>query len=110
MNFILDLVSWFSLVAGGVILIIGTVGMLRFPDFFTRLHAASVIDTLGSMLIVLGLVLQAGLNLITIKLLLIIFFILFTTPTAAHALARAALHGKLKPVLSKSGEQTSKSS
>jgi len=96
MNFILDLVSWFSL--------------LRFPDFFTRLHAASVIDTLGSMLIVLGLILQAGLSLVTVKLLLIIFLILFTTPTAAHALARAALHGKLKPVLSNNGEQTSKSS
>jgi multicomponent Na+:H+ antiporter subunit G len=108
MNFILDIISWVCLVAGGVILIIGTIGMLRFPDFFTRLHAASVIDTLGSMLIVLGLILQAGLSLITIKLLLIIFFILFTTPTAAHALARAALHGKLKPVLSKNGEQTSK--
>lgn len=104
MNIILDILSWFSLVAGGVILIIGTIGMLRFPDFFTRLHAASVIDTLGSMLIVLGLILQAGLSLITIKLLLIIFFILFTTPTAAHALARAALHGKLKPVLNKNGE------
>jgi multicomponent Na+:H+ antiporter subunit G len=84
--------------------------MLRFPDFFTRLHAASVIDTLGSMLIVLGLILQAGLSLVTVKLLLIIFLILFTTPTAAHALARAALHGKLKPVLSNNGEQTSKSS
>ncbi len=110
MNIILDILSWFSLVAGGVILIIGTIGMLRFPDFFTRLHAASVIDTLGSMLIVLGLVLQAGLSLVTIKLLLIIFFILFTTPTAAHALARAALHGKLKPVSGKNGEQASKSS
>jgi len=110
MNIALDLVSWICLVTGGVILIIGTVGMLRFPDFFTRLHAASVIDTLGSMLIVLGLILQAGLSLVTVKLLLIMFFILFTTPTAAHALARAALHGKLKPVLSNNGEQTSKSS
>ena len=109
MNFILDITSWICLVAGGIVLVIGTFGMLRFPDFFTRLHAASVIDTLGSMLIVLGLILQAGVSLITIKLLLIIFFILFTTPTAAHALARAALHGNLKPVLSKNGEQTSKS-
>lgn len=110
MNFILELVSWICLVSGGVVLVIGTFGMLRFPDFFTRLHAASVIDTLGSMLIVLGLILQAGLSLVTVKLLLIIFFILFTTPTAAHALAKAAMHGKLKPVLNNTGEQTSKSS
>jgi multicomponent Na+:H+ antiporter subunit G len=110
MNIVLDLLSWICLVTGGAIILIGTIGMFRFPDFFTRLHAASLIDTLGSMLIVLGLASQAGLGLVTVKLLLIIFFILFTTPTAAHALAKAAIHGKLKPVLSNTGEQTSKSS
>lgn len=107
MNMFIDLISWICLVSGGIVVVIGTVGMLRFPDFFTRLHAASVIDTLGSMLIVLGLILQAGLTLVTVKLLLIMFFILFTTPTAAHALAKAALHGKLKPLTGKEGEPTS---
>ena len=110
MSIALDLISWICLVAGGAVMIIGATGMLRFPDFFTRLHAASVIDTLGSMLIVLGLIFQAGLSIVSIKLVLIVFFILFTTPTAAHALAKAALHGQLKPVLTGSGEQTSKSS
>lgn len=110
MNTVLDLISWICLLAGGTVIIIGAVGINRFPDFFTRLHAASVIDTLGCMLIVLGLIFQAGLSIVSIKLVLIVFFILFTTPTAAHALAKAAIHGKLKPVLTNSGEQTSKSS
>jgi multicomponent Na+:H+ antiporter subunit G len=110
MNVVFDLISWICLLTGGAVIITGAAGIIRFPDFFTRLHAASVIDTLGCMLIVLGLIFQAGLSIVSIKLVLIVFFILFTTPTAAHALAKAALHGQLKPVLTGSGEQTSKSS
>lgn len=92
-----DVLSWALLVGGGMFVLVSTVGMLRFPDFFTRLHAASIADTLGTILIVAGLILQAGFDLISIRLLLILFFILFTTPTAAHALAKAALHGNLQP-------------
>jgi len=98
MNTLLDLFSWIILVAGSIFLIIGTIGLIRFPDFFTRLHAASVVDTLGCILIMLGLMLQAGLSIVTVKL------ILFTTPAAAHALAKAALHGEVKPLLHHSGD------
>ena len=101
---ILDILSWILLVTGGFVLIAGAIGMLRFPDFFTRLHAASVVDTLGCMLIILGLLLQAGFTVVTIKLVLIVFFILFTSPAAAHALAKSALHGELKPDLRQRGE------
>jgi len=94
---LVNIISWALLIGGGIFVLISTVGMLRFPDFFTRLHAASIADTLGSMLILAGLILQAGFDLISIRLLLIFFFILFTTPTAAHALAKAALHGNLHP-------------
>ncbi len=104
MNTMIDLLSWVSLVAGGVFLIIGTIGLIRLPDFFTRLHAASVVDTLGCILIMMGLMLQAGLSLVTVKLILIMIFILLTSPTAAHALAKAALHGEVKPLLHHSGE------
>ncbi len=93
---ILDFVSMLCLFLGSVVLFIGATGVLRMPDFFTRLHAASVIDTLGAMLIIAGLLLQAGLSLISIKLILILIFILLTSPTAAHALAKSALHGELK--------------
>ncbi|MEE8234192.1 MAG: monovalent cation/H(+) antiporter subunit G [Gammaproteobacteria bacterium] len=104
MNIMIDLLSWVSLVAGSIFLIIGTIGLIRLPDFFTRLHAASVVDTLGCILIMMGLMLQAGLSLVTVKLILIMIFILLTSPTAAHALAKAALHGEVKPLLHHSGE------
>ncbi len=100
----IDLLSWVSLMAGSTFLIIGAIGLIRFPDFFTRLHATSVVDTLGCILIMLGLMLQAGLSIVTVKLLLIVIFILFTSPTAAHALAKAALHGGVKPLLHHSGD------
>lgn len=107
MSMLADFFSWILLVTGALALLTGAIGMIRFPDFFTRLHAASVIDTLGTMLVILGLVLQSGFSLVTVKLLLIVFFILFTTPAAAHALAKASLHGHLKPVLDNSGEKRS---
>lgn len=107
MNMVLDLFSWFCLLTGGAVIIIGTIGMMRLPDFYTRLHAAGIIDTLGCILIILGLMVQAGFSLISVKLLLIVTFILFTAPTATHALAKAALHGHLKPLLYNEGEQKS---
>jgi len=80
------------LLAGGVgILLIGSLGLLRLPDFYTRLHPAGMIDTLGAGLILLGLMPQAGPTLVTIKLLLILLLLWFTSPVASHALARAAL-------------------
>lgn len=91
--------AWLFLLAGGAFGIIGGIGLLRFPDFYTRLHAAGVTDTLCALLIVLGLVLQAGLSLLSIKLLLILLFLLFTAPTATHALASAALAGRVSPKL-----------
>lgn len=99
MSAVLDALSWALLAAGGLFCVIGAAGLLRMPDFFTRMHAASVIDTLGAGLILLGLALQAGLTLVTVKLLVIGLLVLFTSPTATHALARAALARGLKPVL-----------
>jgi multicomponent Na+:H+ antiporter subunit G len=97
MQAILDILSWASIVAGGVICIVGAIGMLRLPDVFCRMHGASLIDTLGIGLILLGLALQNGFNLGLAKLALIFLFVLFTSPTATHALARAALYAGLDP-------------
>jgi len=99
MAILLDILSWVLLLAGGSLLVVGGIGVLRLPDFFTRLHAAGVTDTMGAGLTLLGLVLQAGLSLTAVKLLLILAFLLFTSPTATHALAKAALHGKVKPLV-----------
>lgn len=95
----LEVVSWVSLIAGAVLSIVGGIGMHRFPDFYSRIHAAGTTDTLCAVLILLGLGLQAGLTLASFKLFLIFGFLLFTSPTATHALANAALHGGLKPQL-----------
>lgn len=99
MSMLITGISWVCLVVGGIFCIIGAVGMLRMPDFYTRMHAASVIETLGAGLILVGLVFQAGLTLVAVKLLMLGVLILFVSPTATHALARAAMVRGLKPLL-----------
>lgn len=99
MSSVINIISATFIITGSVVIIIGLVGVFRMPDFFTKLHAASIIDTMGTMLILVGLLLYSGFNLISVKLLLILIFILITTPAAAHALAKSAIHGGLKPVL-----------
>jgi len=94
---LLNILSWICLLTGGAFGVLGGVGLLRFPDFYTRLHAAGMTDTLCALLIVTGLALQSGVSLLTAKLLLILLFLLFTAPTATHALARAALAGRYEP-------------
>ena len=96
---ILDLISAGLLAAGSIFVLIGAFGLIRLPDFYTRLHAAGITDTLGAELILLGLMFQAGLNLVTVKLILISLFIFFTSPTATHAVANAARVMGLKPML-----------
>ena len=85
-----EIAVWVCLVAGGVFSVIGGIGLIRMPDFYTRSHAASITDTLGATLILLGLGLHSGLNLITVKLVFIFVFLYVTSPTAAHALVKAA--------------------
>ena len=97
MSILVDVISWVALVGGGFFVVAGGVGLVRFPDFYTRMHGASVTDTAGAGLIIAGLMLQGGLTLVTLKLALILWFLLFTGPTATHALAKAALHGRLEP-------------
>lgn len=86
----LDIASGALLVGGGFFCIVGAVGLLRMPDFFTRTHAASLIETLGAGLILAGLALQAGFTLALLKLVILGLLILFASPTATHALAKAA--------------------
>ena len=96
---IIELLSWICIVSGGLLGITGGIGMHRFPDMFSRLHAAGITDTLCAALFLLGLALQAGLTLASVKLLVVFVFLLFTSPAASHALANAALLGGLTPKL-----------
>lgn len=97
MNLLIDIASWALLIAGSFTVIVGGIGIVRMPDFFTRLHPSGLIETMGAALIVAGLMLQAGLTQTSIKLGLIIVFLLLTSPTATHAVAHAALARGLKP-------------
>jgi len=104
----LDAASWACLLAGGFFCVVGGIGVIRMPDFYTRMHATSVTETLGAGLILLGLVLQAGVSLVTAKLLMVGLLIFFTSPTATHALARAALVRGLEPLLAPREDEPSK--
>ncbi len=91
-----------SLIASGIFFVLaGAIGVLRLPDFYTRMHAAGMTDTLGAEFVILGLMVQAGLSQTSLKLLLIGFLLFLTSPTASHAVANAAHHAGLKPLLGK---------
>lgn len=97
MTIAIDILSWIMLSAGGVFVFIGGLGALRMPNLYTRMHAASLTDTMGAVLILGGIMLQAGASLATIKLAAILLFLLLTSPTASNALACAAILSGLKP-------------
>ena len=94
-----DVLSWIFIGAGSIFVIIGGVGILRLPDFYTRIHAAGITDTMGTWLILVGLMFQAGWTLVTAKLFFLLFFMVATSPLASHALAKAAFLRDLVPLL-----------
>lgn len=94
-----EVLSWMFVASGSAFIVIGAVGMVRMPDVFTRMHAASVIDTVGAGLLVAGLILQAGPGLVALKLGFIFALFVFTGPVVSHALAQAALHAGTVPLL-----------
>jgi len=96
-DIIVQALSWLFILAGSVFIIIGAFGTWRFPDFWSRLHAVSITDSAGVFLLIIGMCLQAGLTLITVKLLIIGVFLLLTGPTATHAIANAAWVTGLRP-------------
>ena len=96
-----EIIGWVLILGGGIFVVIGAVGIIRMPDLFTRLHAASVGDTFGAALMLIGMMVMAGLSLVTLKLLFLLLFLWFVGPVATHALARAALLAGVEPVLAK---------
>jgi multicomponent Na+:H+ antiporter subunit G len=96
----LDLLSWVCILLGSFFTIVGAFGLVRMPEVFTRMHAASVTDTLGVGFLILGMGLQAGLSLVTLKLVFLLALFFFTGPVVTHALAQACLHENIRPMLS----------
>lgn len=95
----LVIISWFFLLCGSFFAVVGGIGIVRLPEFFSRMHGGGITDTLGAALIIIGLCFAAGDWLVVVKLLMILFFLFMTAPSSCHALARSALSQGVKPVL-----------
>ena len=94
---VLDTASWILLTAGGFFVLVGGIGAIRMPNLYTRIHAASVTETMGAVLVISGVIVQAGLSLAAIKLVAILMFLLITSPTSTYALSSAALLAGIRP-------------
>ncbi|MEX1664274.1 MULTISPECIES: monovalent cation/H(+) antiporter subunit G [Zhongshania] len=89
MTTFVDVLSGLMLLSGCFLIFTGALGVLRFPDTLSRMHAAGVSETMATVLILGGLMLLAGWSLVLLKLVMVLLFLLFTSPAASHALAKA---------------------
>ena len=94
---VIPILSSLCLFIGIVALLIGSIGLLRLPDVYSRMHAVGMIDTAGVGFLILGMMLHAGLTLVTVKLVFVGIFVFFTSPIAGHAVVQAAYKDGLKP-------------
>jgi multicomponent Na+:H+ antiporter subunit G len=94
---VLDVVAGVLVLGGLFFMAVGGFGLVRFPDFYTRLHPAGKTDTFGATLLLLGMVVHQGFSLLSLKLLLVEGFILLANPAATHVLGRAARRSGLEP-------------
>ena len=109
LELLINVLSWICLLTGSFFSVVGGIGLLRLPDFYSRLHGGGITDTMGAGMIILGLLLQAVLTglvaatvtpwLIAAKLIMVFFFLMITSPSSCHALAQAALQDGLQPKL-----------
>jgi multicomponent Na+:H+ antiporter subunit G len=113
MEMLLGALSWVSILAGLFFMLVGTLGVLRMPDMYTRLHAAGMTDTMGAGFLLLGMAFHTVIDmmhgetsywLVLVRLLFVYMFLLFTSPIATHALARAGLAGGLELWTNDEGE------
>ncbi|MHC4516480.1 MAG: monovalent cation/H(+) antiporter subunit G [Planctomycetota bacterium] len=102
---VVEVLSWFCFLVGGFMCITGAVGLLRLPDFFSRIHASSITDTLAAPLLLTGVMLQVDPSLDTVKLLMVLIFVFVTNPTATHAMVKAALNDGQVPLVGKEGAE-----
>jgi multicomponent Na+:H+ antiporter subunit G len=105
---VLDVISAGCLFVGCSFALIGGVGLLRLPNFYTRIHGAGITDTMGAGLVLTGLMFQAPDWLVLVKLIAVLFFLLVTSPTSAHALAKSALSHGLEPHVADGEDRSSK--
>lgn len=109
MALLINSISIFFMVMGLLFFLGGAVGIIRMPDFYSRLHPAGKLDTLGIMAMVIGLVifnlhhLSLATVLVSVKMLLIVFFVFMSSPTATHSIVDAGMRAGLRPWIKKNG-------
>jgi multicomponent Na+:H+ antiporter subunit G len=108
MTEIIHIITVILVIFGAFFMLVGSIGVVRLPDFFTRSHATSKSDTLGIMLVLGGLAFYEGMSITGVKLILIIFFVALANPVGAHALARSAFYFGIKPWFKGEPEQRGK--
>jgi multicomponent Na+:H+ antiporter subunit G len=99
MELLRDVAGWVLILGGSFFTIVGAFGLVRLPDVYTRVHSAGLVDTVGAGLMLVGLALYGGFTIVTIKLLLILVFIFFTSPTSTNAFANSVYSAGIKPLL-----------
>ena len=91
------MIAYLFIFLGLVFMFFGTLGIIRFPDIYTRLQTSSKCDTAGAVALLVGLMVREGLNLFSLRILIILIFLLLTNPVATHAIARSAAIRGIKP-------------
>jgi len=105
MELVTTILTWGLLIFGSVMILIGGIGVLRLPDFFSRSHGAGLTDTIGAGAVLIGLMFESGFSAATVRLVFILLFLWYTSPVAGYALARAALLRGLRPYGVKDADQ-----
>jgi len=95
------MIAYLFIFLGLVFMFFGTLGIIRFPDIYTRLQTSSKCDAAGAVAILVGLMVREGLNSFSLRILIILIFLLLTNPVATHAIARSAAIRGIKPWLKK---------
>ena len=90
MEYLSEIFSWIFILLGSFLILVGSIGLIRLPDFWSRLHGASITDTGGVLFLLIGMMIQAGSIWIFLKLVAIGIFLFVSSPTASHAIANAA--------------------
>ena len=96
MDVLVNIISFLFILIGSIIILIGSFGLLRLPDVFSRIHAVGMIDTAGIGFIIFGLLIYSGFTIVSIKLLILGFVLIFTSPIAGHAVAISAKKNRVE--------------
>ena len=101
---VLTALTWALLGFGSLMILTGGIGLLRLPDFFSRMHGAGLTDTIGAGSVILGLILESGFSAPTVRLVLVLLFLWYTSPVGGYAISRAALEKGVRPFVVEGGD------